>query len=442
MASSTASASSPSPSPPPQSSNDIDTSGIPTLVSWDLADGTTEFLQAARGGSSSSLCHPKLHICYESASRSAVFKLQLSVLLQPWRSKYKNRAQFFLLIPPENIATMSAAVGGQDLPETVRKVLPADTVCLRFALTTPSTVVCPPGPDPLVPKNEHSAGILASLQDFAKQANIAIYFSHRVLDQSRLQALCTAASGCGLTSIKDHSTATLYGGKGGRKLEASTVAALSGNDVYEAAEAHVIDSPPSYDELGPGPPPAATASLEKGSSTSRKRPRRSSSKAGSSPPSPIYGVEGTTKKDREGQAALEACFQVDVMEKRIEQTQQMERRIEQMEQRLTARLDSRLDQFEKSVKEQLQEYKRSMTEMIDQRLDAHEEQTQADLDQLRREVDCDVEEQLIGKKAELDEQFRDEREGMQASLDERFAELEESFSGRFSSARAVLEFDW
>lgn len=84
---------------------------------------------------------------------------------------------------------------------------------------------------------------------------------------------------------------------------------------------------------------------------------------------------------------------------------------------MTARLDQRLDLFEQLVKDQIQEHKRSIAGMVEQRMETHEEQTQTDLDYLRREVESDVEEQLIGKKTELDEQFKDERLDLQASLE-------------------------
>lgn len=440
MASSTASEL--EPSPPPQPSNDIDVVGISTLVSWDLADGATEYLQAVRGGSSSSLCRPKLQIIYESASRSALFKLQLSILLKPQRNKSKNTAQFFLLIPPENIATLSLSpASGHEPSEIVQKVLSPDAICLRFALSSPPTVVAPPAPDRIVPKNEHNAGVLASLLDLARQTNITIYLPHRALDRTRLRTLCTAASGSGMTSIDRHGTATLYGGKGGRVLEASIVDSQPENG--DGAGVPAADSPPSYDELGPGPPPAVSVSesLAKGSldgRTPRKRPRRSSSDAGSDPPSP--GGEEKAKRSRDDQTSRETLHHVDGMGEQTEYTKQTELRMEQMEQRLTARLDRRLDLFEKLIKDQIQEHKRSITEMVEQRIEAHEEQTQTDLDHLRREVESDVEDQLIGKKAELHEHFSDEREELQASLEERFAELEESITERFSSARAVLEF--
>lgn len=443
MASTTASEPSPSPSPQLNPSTDIDVSGITTLVSWDLADSTIEYLQCVRGGSSSSICRPKLHIHYESASRSALFKLQLSVLLKSRRNKSKNTAQFFFFITPENINTLSlAAASGQAPLETARNVLSTDMVCLRFDLSAPPTVVAPPTPDRIVPKNERSAGVLASLLDLARQTKIAIYLPHRALDHARLRTLCTAASSTGLVSIDHYDIATLYGGQGGRTLEASIIDASPKNDAADAAGLPTADSPPSYDELGPGPPSAVTTSFVKGSSaepSSRKRLRRSSSDAGSRSPSPSFSREETVKQPRDGPSPQETLHDVDDMGKQT-QNDQMRQQMAQLEQRLSARLDRRLDLFEQLVKEQIQEHKRNVDEMVEQRLEAHEEQTQTDLDQLRREVESDVEDQLVGKKAELHEQFKDEREDFQASIEERFADLEESITDKFSSARAVLEF--
>ncbi|KAK7742313.1 hypothetical protein SLS53_004457 [Cytospora paraplurivora] len=444
MASTAASATSPQPS-----NDDIDKSGITSVVSWELADGTNEYLQAVRGGSSSTLCRPKLHIRYESASRAAFFIFQLSILLKPKRNKAKNTAQLFILIPPESINKLSAT-SGENIPEMVRNLL-SDTVCLRFSLRTPPTVICPPAPARLVPKNEHGAGTLASLQELARQNNIAIYLSHRALDQSRLQTLCTAASSSGLTSGAFNSTATLYGGQGGRPLDASYIAVV-GEDigVYDAAELPPAESPPSYNDLGPSPPPESSSPELPPAAESRKRPRRSSSNDGSRSTSPSCGGERKLMKQRDAQTTWEPRPHGDGLGKQVVQAGHpektelaalLERQIERMEQRLTTRLDCRLDRFEQLVREQLQEHKRSITEMVDERMDHHEEQTQIVLDHLRREVESDVEEQLITKKAELDEQFKDEREDIQAGLEERFADLEESITARFSSARAYLEFD-
>lgn len=445
MASTTASE--PESSPPPQPPTDIDVSGISTLVSWKLADGTTEYLQSVRGGSSSTICRPKLHLLYESASRSALIKLQLSILLKPRRNKSKNTAQFFMFVLPENIAALSSSAASRQAPlETIRNVLSADTVCLHFDLNAPPTVVAPTAPDRIVPKNEHSAGVLASLLDLARQTNITIYLPHRALDRVRLQSLCTAAFSHGLISIDPQSTATLYGGTGGRTLKASIIDVPSETGAADAPGQPAAESPPSYDELGPGPPPAVAESLSRHSSTgppSRKRSRRNSSDVGSRSPSSRIGGERTAKKSREGRAVQVTPQHVDGMKDQVEQaddTELTDLRIQQMEQRLAARLDQRLDLFEQLVKDQIQEHKRNVNEMVEQRLDAHEEQTQTDLNQLRREVESDVEDQLIGKKVELDEQFRDEQEDLRASLEERFAELEESITERFSSARAVLEF--
>ncbi|ROW03636.1 hypothetical protein VPNG_07206 [Cytospora leucostoma] len=435
---------------PQPSNDDIDKSGVTSLVSWELANGTTENLQAVQGGSSSTLCRPKLHIRYESASRTAFFKFQLSILLKPKRNKAKNTAQLFVLIPPESINTLSAT-SGENLPEIVRNLLSGDTVCLRFALKTPPTVICPPAPARLVPKNEHSAGILASLQELARQTNIAIHLSHRTLDQFRLQALCTAASSSALTSGAFNNTATLYGGQGGRPLDASIIADV-GEDigVYDAAELPAAESPPSYNDLGPGPPPEPSPSELPAAAEPRKRPRRSSSNDRSRSTSPSYGSERKVLKQKRCPGNVEPLPHEDDLGNQVIQAGHLEKtelaellelQIERMEQRLTTRLDCRLDRFEQLVTEQLQEHKRSVTEMVDERMDHHEEQTQIVLDHLRREVESDVEEQLITKKAELDEQFKDEREDIQAGLEERFADLEESITARFSSARAYLEFD-
>lgn len=213
---------------------DVDIS-TPAVVQWASSDTLLEVTFDARRLDS---------------TNDAFFKLRRTVTLKAASS---TKTPLFVFIPPEQIeslgfvepaATETGAVGHD---EQARKKLGSDTICLRFGLKRPADLVGPKDLD-LTPKNKASGVVLDSLRSLACHDRLLIYFARNVVSQARLKSLCEAANNGLLKSIGRQADLTsLYRGKGGQVIKEA------GAPVAASIEA---DSPPSYDELGPGPPPA------------------------------------------------------------------------------------------------------------------------------------------------------------------------------------------
>lgn len=221
-------------------SSNIDIS-TPAVIAWGPSDFLSDVTFDARRLES---------------TNEAFFKLRSTVTL---KASAPTKTPFFVFIQPERIKLLQSDSSGTDEAEqslhaeTARKKLGTDSVCLRFVLTKPADLVGPKIAD-LTPKNQASGTVLDSLRSLARQDSFAVYFARNVLSQSRLYTLCEAASDAGLRSIgRQADLASLYRGKGGQVIsepeapddDASTVS---------------WNSPPSYNELGPGPPLAPLGS--------------------------------------------------------------------------------------------------------------------------------------------------------------------------------------
>lgn len=219
-----------------------------------------------------------------ASTATALIKLRASISLKN-AGAVPSKTAVFLFLYPENI--QSIILDKNELNETlqVRKIIveqrnkvlvPArrrvgvDGVehhdqhysyfCLRFHLNKPAALVFPKTPETLVPKNQASGNLIASLQMLALETEFVLYFpavNNNIVSETQLRSLCEAASshGVGLTSIPwQADLSSLYGGRGGRIVNNN-----------EAAEEKEEEDPPSYDEVGPGPPlPPIEASEGKG----------------------------------------------------------------------------------------------------------------------------------------------------------------------------------
>lgn len=215
-------------------SSNIDIS-TPAFVAWGPSDFLSDVtFDARRLGS----------------HNEAFFKLRSTVTL---KASAPAKTPFFVFIQPERIKLLQSDGFGPDEAEqalhaeAARKKLGTNTVCLRFVLTKPADLVSPKIAD-LTPKNQASGAVLDSLRSLARRDSFAVYFARNVLAQSRLSALCEAASDAGFRSIgRQADLASLYRGKGGQVISEPDAPDDDGSTVSG-------DSPPSYDELGPGPP--------------------------------------------------------------------------------------------------------------------------------------------------------------------------------------------
>lgn len=205
---------------------------------------------AVKWGSKDSLIDVTFDARRLDQTNDAFFKLRRTVTLKAATS---TKTPLFVFVHPERIKLLevvevaAAEPGVAGSGEVARKRLGSDIVCLRFVLTRPADLVGPKALN-LTPKNKASGNVLDSLRSLARQDNLIIYFPRNVVSQARLTSLCEAANKGILKSIVRQADLTsLYRGKGGQVL------AEAGPAVAASTEP---DSPPSYDELGPGPPTA------------------------------------------------------------------------------------------------------------------------------------------------------------------------------------------
>jgi len=236
----------------------------PALISWSRPDGTIQYVGNKSNGVDQvpMPCWLKCDIRYSSASQTAVFNLKTRVLLKAQHHGFKNSANLFVMIKAEHVTALNLHSHDGHVPSVVRNLLSPDAVCLDFVLSSPPTVIAPQNPDPLVPKNEQAAYILSSLQTLTQQTRVDVFLSHRALSRTALETLCAAASNHTLTHMDQYgSNSSLYGGKGGRILyPLNSIQSEHEHEHEHEAEVppHIVESPPSYDELGPGPPPLMT----------------------------------------------------------------------------------------------------------------------------------------------------------------------------------------
>ncbi|KAH8744667.1 hypothetical protein F5883DRAFT_21153 [Diaporthe sp. PMI_573] len=460
-----------SPSPRPSSCSpparhpdpdlDIVLTASPVLVSWSRFDNTIQYVGKKLNGvnQAPTPCRLKCDIRYSSASQTALFKLNISVLLKAQHHTSKNTANLFIIIKAEHINALKFHDHDEHVPDTVRNLLSPDAVCLDFTLRSPPMVIAPRHPNPLVPKNEQAAHILSSLQSLAQQTNVAIFLSHRALSRSALETLCTAASNHALGHMEQHgSISSLYGGKDGRMLYPIVdIPDVPEHRVDTELPLPLVENPPAYDKLGPGPP-LLMEEDEAGSvhpSHSQKKRPRSRSNSGNT------GVK--TKRPMQHPAAAtpgSSCGGSSTDMPKALNTEDLEHnkvpgmagkvqcQLEEMERRLTNRLEHFLgDLLEKHKEEMGGMVKHQLEEhwgLVEARLEKHDEDIQKNLEYARAAIEDDVEEQLIDRKCELDQMVKDEREGLEDSIrgqvEEGLVDLEQALLERLKTAKAVLEF--
>lgn len=227
------------------SNSNIDITAQPAVITWRNSDGEDRCVS-----------HLNLDLHYDVRSSKAFFKLRAAVALKS-HPRSRNTA-VFLFVHPERIRALVL----DDSPCAAEaRILGPETICLRFELSKlPALVV--PKEEPLAPRNQTSGNMLDSLRAVVQQATFSVYakIPCRRLPRQRLLALCGAASRNELRSITAHSNASsLYAGAGGKIIEGDSLFRPDSTAVSEGHESAIeplVENPPSYDEVPPGPPPA------------------------------------------------------------------------------------------------------------------------------------------------------------------------------------------
>lgn len=251
----------------------IDVTKCPAVVCWRDGNGHQQSL------SHSFQTHDNVtfDVKFDAEVGTAFFKVAVNISLKGKR----NKSNVFLFIYPENISNLAFVNDSEGGDTSAADRLGTTTYMLRFALSTPATLVVPG--DGCVPKNEVTRCTILSLRDLAERSSFKVAFPNRVLPKDLLTALCNEIS------LKDRvktmtslaNLSKLYGGKGGRvlrrgdeldscskstagttphgletELQTSDASCLGQentgdqkSDKNQQGQGEGVGSPPSYDEL-------------------------------------------------------------------------------------------------------------------------------------------------------------------------------------------------
>lgn len=338
-----------------RSSDDINVSGAPAVVTWDghspLSDVTCDVRR------------------YASTS-TAFIKLRATVMLKA-PAPLPSKTSVFLFVHPERIQTVVLDESSESTSqEAVKKKLGPDTYCLQFTLDKPAALVGPISPGNMTPKNKSSGEMLHHLRSLARETKFTVYLPAKVVTKARLHSLCEAASGHGLKTISwQADMSSLYGGKGGRLIE----------DGPENPSAN----PPSYDELEPGPPMPPTSQGSRSQGPSKKRRRGS----------------GASDAQTADLSAMEAMCRKIMGEMKAELKQDMSDQLQKLETTIMDRIEQRLAEesarIEEHVDQQLLEVREETTDEIGTRIEDEYYGVRLRLEEFVKDEVQDAEERII-----------------------------------------------
>lgn len=174
---------------------------------------------------------------YESSSNAFFFEIQIPV----WSlTGVDCKTVVFLRIYANSIISLESETFPQT-PEAVNKKLSCSTVCLRFHLLRPITIIVPTAANvPLQTKRKPSGEVLDALRSLARVTTLGIYLPDTQLPKVKLEAIQEAISRARARPFvhSQDDMASLYNGTGGKIVHIPS------------------DDPPSYDQVEPPPPMA------------------------------------------------------------------------------------------------------------------------------------------------------------------------------------------
>lgn len=246
--------------------DNVDVVGARAVVEWSSVPG-----QTCRLPSSDFIASEADYITFDLYCRPATsiasLRIRAPIMLKGLGRK---TTPLFLFIPPERIE--SVGLFGQDETKASEDVLKelggSGAVSMRFKLTQPGDLVVPPQ-DPFVPKKKIYWDMFDSLKSLAGALEFVLYLSpDRIPSGASARSVADALSaGKFATSIAHADISRLYDGKGGKLLTCSDLLA---NKATTSGLDEPLDSPPSYEKLGPGPP---APPIEKGTTHYSLAPR-------------------------------------------------------------------------------------------------------------------------------------------------------------------------
>ena len=333
--------------------------------------------------------------------------------------------KIYLFIRPEQVVSLvgerlQAPSGVCSLYQLLAKKK-AKALRLRFTLAEPTSLVVPDVGGCLIPRTKGDIEVLATLQGLAQGHTLELYMPGDVLQDEQLHSLCSALSAgpdhssnsgdvgvggsersrCPLRSSPEYGDPqTLYKKHRGVVVPLHKVAGIVAVESPTVSRSSAQSaSPPSYDELGPSPPPVPPLS------SSRKRLRTDSQGAGAGPATAANSGRGSDNPQ-----AQQASRLMDEANLKISKLQRLVAELDEKEAHLQATLDEATHKIA-HLKQACLVHPCNTTTASN--VDAGQEQTQDKEEQVPLSLKQYVESELDGLRGEL-----------QQYIDERFTELD------------------
>lgn len=405
----------PTPASPSPSSATINIRETPAVVECiaQAADGRTnaETATPCYLSLSSKSSPVTFYLYFDPSSNVAFFRLRTTISVRD-SSADKIQTTVFVFIYPEHVTSLVHDQSSELPPEVTavafKKHSGCRTACLRFSLSKPPSLVAPLHV-PLAPRSPKDVQVLRSLQTLASATSLAVHFAHEALPVPELLSrLCNAAAAKALKSSIEHGDLSrLYGGQGGKVVEVNQDWPVScADDENETAALETsARSPPSYDELAPGPPPP----LHQGRSLKRPRTRSGYSEGGLEPPDML----GICRRVVTEQMAL---IRGDL---RAEIRREVKAQLGELESGLMERVDQRLE-------EQIADVRGELSGLIDSNDDRIDE-VERHMDDL---IDDGIDDRVAGIKIDMMDFVKGE-----------MANVEDTIIKHFEDGRISLQFE-
>lgn len=419
---------------------------VPVVAEWDARDGDAQYLG-----------HPAaatLDVRLDVPRRTASFKLRAIASLKP----FDKRVSVYLFIRPERVISLTDVHGPVKQPvkdgliRTRKCPTPASILSLRFALEADALMAVGP-PDastPPLPKTGPSARILDSLRSARGATTLTLHIARSSLTTDFFDALDIYLNERRLRQAPGE-VESLYNGKGGKEMQWPA----------DAADATRGESPPSYDELGPPPPPARKRLQSARASPDREeRPRKKANneaeKANSDVEKAINDVEKAPGSEstqsqlvqsagREWSSGVDQRMtllsdQLDALKKALGAAPDAE---PVPTESLSTRL-ARLEGHMQALRDEVAEANTRWQEVAERLRD------QADLDELRNQIWDDVDQRLAEEREELSEETEyriDERliatqDDLRKMVQEELETVEERVKEDLSKGAATVFFEF
>ncbi|KAF4311320.1 hypothetical protein GTA08_BOTSDO13158 [Botryosphaeria dothidea] len=352
-------------------------------------------------------------IVINTLRKIAAFRARVSISLKPSRHK----VSLYPIITPDRIASIRPA----SIPEHATSALRAEAARLRFQLSEPGVAVVPSRLE-LVPKNKESGDALEMFESMARAADVTVYLPRATLSSARLDLLCRVSHDWApAPSLSD--VATLYLGQGGKVLSQAGPS---------TANPPGAESPPSYDELAPTPPPGAPLSP-----ITKKRRLDDETAA-----SQTSAIEDTCRRIFEEQREelarnMEAALRQQLHE---EMRQGKQKQLEL----LRGELDAKIAQSKEEMKKELEtSILATLDERLDGKLERLRDELYKELEQVKDEA-YDDKQDAIHQADELihfrlDERITDVKVELTDWADEEVRRIEEETWRRLSEATWTMD---